>query len=840
MPRSEIATKRSTSLRAKRNGESLSRAQAFLGILKLEQAKGYQDKAVSGSLDRFLAQWRKEAGGTPAGDPLLRSLEGHKLFAVPYANLPPARRSAWVCIALDCLEAAEPSVAEADVVAATSRRKLPRGTGSGFPSPVSPEQPAEVLRGVTPRLAPTLRRLGVKSVGDLPYLFPRRHNEVRKVAELRLDEEQTVQATLWDAREVRLGRAMRGAEAAVGDDTGNIRVIWFNQPYLARSLKPHARYVLSGRATLHRGRRVLESPHYEEIRLNDGLEHLAQPGRLFPVYPLTEGMTQRTLRRIVREALDRAVGGIQEALPQDLRRRNNLLPVDRALWQAHYPDGWESKEAARRRLAFEELFTMQLSVLSRRRALESGAHAVSLMPAAGVLETFLESLPFQFTGAQERVLGEVLGNMAGDGGPMSRLLQGEVGSGKTVIALAALLVAATCGYQGAMMAPTEVLAEQHFLTVGRLLEGLARPLKEEYLLSVYLDPLPRPVTIGLLLGSMTAARKRKLRSLLAEGTLDIAIGTHALIQEEVAIPRLALAVVDEQHRFGVLQRASLRERGENPHLLVMSATPIPRSLALTLYGDLDLSTINELPPGRQAIKTKWVMPERRSSVYQFVRRQVTEGRQCFIIYPLIDESEAINARAAVKERDRLAREVFPDLRIGLLHGRMPLKEKQEVMERFRQGDLELLVSTPVVEVGIDVPNATVMLVEGADRFGLAQLHQFRGRVGRGEHDSYCILVAEEPSEEAEQRLSAMERLNDGFQLAEMDLALRGPGEFFGTRQSGLPDLRMARLTDHDLLALARTEAQALLARDPELATTEHCPLAEALARLATPAAGEVS
>ena len=742
-------------------------------------------------------------------------------------------------IAMSCLEATDPPVPETDVVEAT-RRKPARRTGSGSPPLVSPEQPAEVLRGVTPRLAPALRRLGVKTVSDLVYLFPRRHNEVRKVAELRLDEEQTVQATLWDVREVRLGRTMRGAEAAVGDDTGNIRVVWFNQPYLARSLKPQSRYVLSGRVTMHGRRRVLDSPQYEEVRADDGLEELAGPGRLFPVYPGTEGVTQRTIRRLVREALGRAVEDVQEMLPDELRRRHGLLSIDKALWGAHYPDGWESMEAARRRLAFEELLTMQLAVLSRRHTLEAGARSPVLKLGTGILESFLASLPFSLTGAQSRVLEEVLGDIAGGGKPMSRLLQGEVGSGKTVIALAALLVAATCGYQGAMMAPTEVLAEQHFLTAGRLLESLARPLKEEYMLSVYLDPFPRPITIGLLLGSMTAARKRKIRRLLAEGTLDIAIGTHALIQEEVVIPRLALAVVDEQHRFGVIQRAALRQRGESPHLLVMSATPIPRSLALTLYGDLDLSTIDELPPGRRAIRTKWVMPERRSSVYQFVRSQVAEGRQGFIIYPLIDESEAINARAAVKEKDRLAQDVFPDLRIGLLHGRMPLKEKQEVMERFRQGDLDILVSTPVVEVGIDVPNATIMLVEGADRFGLAQLHQFRGRVGRGEHDSYCILVAESPSEEAEQRLSAMERLNDGFQLAEMDLELRGPGEFFGTRQSGLPDLRMARLTDHDLLDLARTEAQALLVRDPELAAPEHRPLAEALARLATPAAGEVS
>ena len=771
-------------------------------------------------MDRFLSRWRREADRASAGDPVLRSFEANKLFAIPYGKLPPERRKSWVRIALGCL----------------GREKAPAAATSAS---LTLDQPATALRGVTARVIPALKRLGVETVGDLVRLYPRRHNEVRKVAELRLDEEQTVQVTLWNANEVRLGRTMRGAEAAVGDDTGNIRVVWFNQPYLARSLKPQGRYVLSGRVSMHGRRRVLDSPQYEEVRAGDGLEELAGPGRLFPVYPGTEGVTQRTIRRIVREALGRAVGGVRETLPDELRRRHGLLSIDKALWGAHYPDGWESSEAARRRLAFEELLTMQLMVLSRRQAMEAGARSPVLKPGTGILEAFLASLPFGLTDAQSRVLEEVLGDMAGGSRPMSRLLQGEVGSGKTVVALGALLTAATCGYQGAIMAPTEILAEQHFLTVGRLLEGLARPLKEEHLLSVYLDPSPRPITIGLLLGSMTAARKRKLHKLLAEGSLDIAIGTHALIQEDVDIPRLALAVVDEQHRFGVLQRAALRHRGESPHLLVMSATPIPRTLALTLYGDLDLSTIDELPPGRRAIRTRRVMPERRDGVYQFVRNQVAEGRQAFAVYPLIDESEAINARAAVEEKDRLAQDVFPDLRIGLLHGRMPLKEKQEVMERFRQGELDILVSTPVVEVGIDVPNATVMLVEGADRFGLSQIHQFRGRVGRGEHASYCILVAESPSEEAQQRLAAMEELDDGFKLAEVDLELRGPGEFFGTRQSGLPDLRMARLSDHELLALARTEAQALLAADPELSSPEHRPLAEALARIATPVAGEV-
>ena len=635
-----------------------------------------------------------------------------------------------------------------------------------------------------------------------------------------------------------MGRTAQVTEADFADETGNIHVVWFNQPYLAKRLKPGARYVLSGRVSNYRGRRSLDSPHHEELLPDAPLEQLTQPERLFPVYPLTDGITQQTMRRVVREALARGADAVEEALPADLRRRNNLLPLRKALWDAHYPDNPAGYEAARRRLAFEELFRLQLGVLMRRKAVDSANRGISLKAPAGVMETFLSSLPFQLTAAQRRVMDEVLVEMAQANRPMSRLLQGEVGSGKTVVALAALLVAATCGYQGAMMAPTEVLAEQHFSTVARLLEGLARPLKNDYMLSIHLDPFSRPITVGLLVGAMPARRKREVQGLLADGSLDIAIGTHALVQEGVDMPRLAMAVVDEQHRFGVLQRAALRQRGSSPHLLLMSATPIPRTLALTLYGDLDLSTIDELPPGRQPIRTKAVGPERRSSIYDFLRKEVQAGRQAFVIYPLIDESEAINARAAVKECDRLSNEVFPDLRVGLLHGRMPAREKQEVMDRFRQGVLDILVSTPVVEVGIDVPNATVMLIEGADRFGLAQLHQFRGRVGRGQHTSYCILIAESPSEEARERLSAMENINDGFKLAEVDLQLRGPGDYFGTRQSGLPDLRMARLSDVDLLSLARREAQAILDQDPDLTEPEHQPLKQALASASAPAGGE--
>ena len=777
-------------------------------------------------MDGFLEQWQVSGNGEKEAKPLRAS----NLLPVSYGAMSEKERSRWVLTALSALGVG------ASVEGTPAAKPAPKG-----PEPVakslSVDLPASVLRSATSRVSAPLNRLGLKTVGDLLYLFPRRHNRVVKIAELQFNEEHSVVASLWTAPSPpRRGHPLKIVEADFVDETGTIRVVWFNQPYMAKNLKSGARYVLSGRVTTFNGRRTLNAPHLELVNTGDSLEKLTEHGRLFPVYPLSEGITQQSMRKIVREAMGRAASSVKDSLPADILKRNGFLPLERALWQAHYPDDLGTYEAARRRIAFEELFMMQLGVLSLRKQSDLVETATPLPPPHGVMDAFLGSLPFTLTGAQKRVLNEVMIDIASDKRPMSRLLQGEVGSGKTVIALAALLTAATCHYQGAIMAPTEVLAEQHFLTVGRLLEGLAMPTISGHLLSVRLEPHARPVTVGLLLGSTPAKAKREIHEMLAEGTLDIVIGTHAVIQESVEIPNLALAVVDEQHRFGVMQRAALRERGQRPHMLVMSATPIPRSLALTLYGDLDLSTIDELPPGRQPIRTKAVGPERRGSVYDFVRKEIAAGRQVFFIYPLIDESEAINARAAVKERDRLGQEVFPDLRVGLLHGRMSTGEKKEVMDAFRHGSLDILVSTPVVEVGIDVPNATVMVIEGADRFGLAQLHQFRGRVGRGEHASYCVLVAETPSEDAKERLAAMERLDDGFKLAEEDLRLRGPGDYFGTRQSGMPDLRMARISDTDLLSLAREEAGALLGRDPSL--SDYPELRESLAQSTFAGGGE--
>ena len=423
---------------------------------------------------------------------------------------------------------------------------------------------------------------------------------------------------------------------------------------------------------------------------------------------------------------------------------------------------------------------------------------------------------------------------------MSRLLQGEVGSGKTVVATAALILAAANGYQGAFMAPTEILAEQHFTNISQLLYRAGREERKEDYLHVYSGLLPRPLSVALLIGDIKQVRKQELQQRIRDGDVDLVIGTHALIQRGVEFRRLGLVVVDEQHRFGVNQRSALRQKGSSPHVLAMTATPIPRTLALTLYGDLDLSVIDQLPPGRQEIKTKWLSPEQRESAYAFLRRQVTQGRQAFIICPLVEESEVIQAKAAVAEYERLSGEVFPELRLGLLHGRMPAAEKEKVMRHFRSGEFDILVSTPVVEVGIDVPNATVMLVESADRFGLSQLHQFRGRVGRGQEQSYCMLMAENPSEVARARLDIIEHVQDGFVLAEEDLKLRGPGEFFGTRQSGLPDLRMAKLSDVGLLELARSEAIRLFQIDPGLEKPEHRPLVKELARVWPAEGGEWS
>jgi ATP-dependent DNA helicase RecG len=709
--------------------------------------------------------------------------------------------------------------------------------------PVGPgDAPVTRLPGVGPVLAEKLARLGVRTIHDLLYLLPRRHDDfshLRTIDRLSYGEEVTVIGTVWNIERRRIGEERIMITAVVGDGTAEMQMTWFN-PYVERRLRTGRPYVFSGKIDSYRGRLLMRNPELEPLERDQ-----IHTGRLVPVYPLTQGLSDRWLRRLMKSTVDAWAPGVPDFLPEEVRQEARLLSLATALAQVHFPDNQDVLAAARRRLSFDEFFLLQLGVQSYRQRLR-GQPAQPLIANDTTLAPFLAALPFAMTAAQRRALSQIVGDLGGTQ-PMSRLLQGDVGSGKTAVAAAALWVAVANAAQGAIMAPTEILAEQHARSFGSVFAGLVRPGTD------------RPVRVELFTGRKRKTERDAALAALAAGEIDIAVGTHALIQENVTFRDLAVAVVDEQHRFGVEQRAALRQRGLAPerrgflpHVLVMSATPIPRSLALTIYGDLDISVIDEMPPGRTAVKTKWLTSAQRERAYEFIRRQVAAGRQAFIICPLVEVPDIAQqpcgpsevpgtsaAKAAVDEHARLQKEIFPGLRVGLVHGRLRSDEKDSVMRTFAAGELDILVATSVVEVGIDVPNATVIMIEGAERFGLAQLHQFRGRVGRGEHPSYCILVSDAAEGESTQRLQALETNNDGFALAQIDLEMRGPGDFFGTRQSGLPPLRMAQLSDLRTLELARTAAQKLFAADPDLSRPEHRLLAAQVAAFWT-GAGDVS
>jgi ATP-dependent DNA helicase RecG len=683
---------------------------------------------------------------------------------------------------------------------APSRPREPRVdfTDTGLESPVTK------LPGIKNIMAAKLANLGIYTIKDFLSLYPRRYDDYRAlktINRLQYGEEVTIIAQVWETRkrDSRQGRSI--ITSTLSDGTATIEAVWFNQPWLVTKLKPGTQIVISGTVDAYLGRLTFQSPEWEELDRD-----LVHTGRIVPVYPLTQGLTAKWLRNQVKCTVDYWTQRLPDHLPAESRERLGLMSLDEAVRQIHFPDDWDKLEVARRRLAFDELLMIQLGVLRQRQAwqLQQG-QPVNVAPET--VERLLEALPFELTGAQRRVLDEVIHDLK-RAVPMSRLLQGDVGSGKTAVALAAMVLTVLDGGQAAILAPTEILAEQHHQSMSRLLGPIG-------------EALGRSFNIQLLTGSTPAAERRELLQGLAEGRVNILVGTHAVIQSDVELQNLRLAVIDEQHRFGVEQRAALREKGFHPHMLVMTATPIPRTLALTLYGDLDLSVIDEMPPGRQIIETRWLAPNERERAYGFIHSQIEKGRQAFIICPLVEESDKTEAKSAVEEHKRLQSQVFPRLKLGLLHGRMKAEEKEKIMTAFRDRELDILVSTSVVEVGIDVPNAAVMLVEGANRFGLAQLHQFRGRVGRGEHKSYCLLLADNASPEAEQRLQAVEATTNGFELAEQDLRMRGPGEFFGTRQSGLPDLKLVKLSDTKLLELARQEAQLIFEKDAALEQPQH-------------------
>ena len=800
-------------------------------ILQLERRQGYRDRSVIGGMAKFSERWGEEALSAAQAteyDALVRDIISQlcgysdreqqddreqaidQLLAMSAQALGLVSRDTSSDPGTDQMEQPEPTMpADGSEVrprpqARPERPSRAPGVEAG-PREAGLGAPITRLPGVGPRNASKMAKLGVRSIGDLLYLFPRRYDdysELRTIDRLEYGEEVTIIGNVWDI-ESRSGQRKKVTvvSAIVGDATGTIQVTWFN-PYITRQLRPGSTVVLSGKVDERFGRLVMTSPAWEPLD-----EELIHTGRLVPVYPLTEGIGARWLRTLVKQAVDSWARRLPDHLPERVRENAGLLTLSRAIEQIHFPDNKNLLEAAQRRLAFDEFFLIQVGALQAREAWRSQP-GKALQVDDGLLQAYRSALPFQLTSAQERSLSDILGDVS-QPIPMSRLLQGDVGSGKTAVAAAAMWIAVCNGSQAAIMAPTEILAEQHFRNLTAMFLKLCRPQQ------------PEPPRVALLVGSLKQSEKEAVQQAIANGDVDIAVGTHALIQETVGFHDLAFAVIDEQHRFGVRQRAALRQKGYYPHTLVMSATPIPRSLALTLYGDLDLSVIDELPPGRQPIRTRWLRARERERAYSFLRGQVEAGRQAFVICPLVEESEVLDAKAAVEEHRRLQEEVYPDLRLGLLHGRLKGEEKEAVMRAFREGELDILVSTSVVEVGIDVPNATIMLVEGAERFGLAQLHQFRGRVGRGEHQSYCLLLSDAAAGDAAERLRALEESQDGFVLAEKDLDLRGPGDFLGTRQSGLPVLRMARLSDVRTLELARTEAKKLLEADPQLAAPEH-------------------
>ena len=781
------------------------------GVFERELESGTTARDIPGGIDALLIR-AVEDGTIARGHPLYERIRGLQNSGGIRALTPEGRR-AWL----------ERAAAVADPRGGEPARRP--GT-SARERPLAPDDPLTRLPGLGKRAAERFEHLGVRTVGDAARFFPRTFRDftdVRRIADLTpSDLGQAVVGTVASTRYVpRYGKSKPRSEATITDGSGALRIVWFNNPWAARNLRKGEEILVFGTVSVHRGRAEMVNPGYEPFDSD-----LMRPGRLMPVYPGTQGLGPRTIRRAVAAAVEALAPRLPDPAPAWLAEEEGLEPYGDCVRAYHAPATRAEAERARRALALREFLAVQAGVLLRRAAWQGGDPAPALS-FADHLDGYLAALPFTMTPPQRRSLDEVLADVAGPA-PMLRLLQGEVGSGKTVVAFAAMLAAVAGGHQAALMAPTEILAEQHYRTLTGLLGGG----RDALFAGIFApDWLGREVRTDLLTGSRAAAEKARVRDKAAHDGVDIVIGTHALIEEAVALPRLALTVVDEQHRFGVDQRTRLRGKGGNPHLLVMTATPIPRTLALTLYGDLEVSTIDELPPGRKPVDTKWYKANERAEAYDFLRKHLNKNEQAFVICPLVDESEALeDVRSAEEEFERLRAGPLADYSLDLLHGRMKGRQKDDIMSRFASGKTQVLVSTSVVEVGIDVPGATTIVIEGAERFGLSQLHQFRGRVGRSDKQGYCLLFSSDgdTNAEAQDRLRAMERTNDGFELAEKDLELRGEGEAWGLAQSGgNAMLRVARPSDRDLLFDARELARRVLARDPLLQRPEHHPLAAA-------------
>lgn len=818
----------------------------LLKILTLEaQQFKYSDRAIIGGLEKFLPAWIQEATNDKVPAEVLNSI---KSAMDGYSSASAADRYTKITNLVGAVKTAYPSdpkIAKAETVflatlppaqstepekreAAAVAPAVPAPATTPAPTQYTPPQrtpglglnaPLNTIRGIGPELTKRYANVGVKTLGDLLYYFPRRYDDysqLKPINRLEYGDEltiiATVQSTLITQQKY---KNMSRIEVVVSDGTGFLRLIFFRfggevARYMENQFKHGAQLVISGKVDMYLGRLQMRDPDWEPLEKI----HLNTNG-IIPVYPLTAGLSQNTVRKDIHELINFYGNKIGDFLPSEIKRSANLIDLSVALHQIHYPSNQGLLTSARERLSFDEIFLMQLGVLQQKQNWQSG-NAQKFQIADEKLAGLITSLPFSLTNAQNKVLGDIQADL-NSGHPMNRLIQGDVGSGKTIVAALAACIIAGAGAQSAIMAPTSILAEQHFNTLRKVTAGMPA------------DALLHPEEIRLLTGDTPAKEREELYQGLEDGTIKLLVGTHALIENAIQFKNLQFVVIDEQHRFGVAQRAALRQKGETPHLLVMTATPIPRSLSLTLYGDLDLSVMDEMPVGRQPVETHVLHPLERERAYQVISSQIQLGHQAFIIYPLIEKGDDDEAKAAVEEHDYLQREIFPSLKLGLLHGRMKPDEKEKVMKQFHDKEFDILVSTTVVEVGVDVPNATVMLIEGANRFGLAQLHQLRGRVGRSDEKSYCLLIPDNEDALQNERLEVMTQTNDGFVLAEKDLQQRGPGDFIGSRQSGFAELRMASYTDVKTIEKARALAGDLYQKDPSLTQAENSLLKEKLA-----------
>lgn len=786
---------------------------------KQEQSTNCQDRVVINGLENYVNQWVDKAKSLSVNLATKESLNKLKRLFADYTDISPMERINRIEDATRLIDQLLEEEKKGKETGRSESEKAGKQQAEiSEPQAVSQDEaeleffsmPLKHAEGIGKYRAGRLReRLHLRTLGDLLEYYPRDYLDRSRIKQIynveHSDEIETIQGKV--VRQSEFYPKKRGAKKItkimVYDKTAIASLVFFGRRgnYWKKVLKEGTEVVVSGKFE-YKFNEIQTSRFELEVLEEEDVE-LIHTGRIVPKYSITSKITQRSIRQWVKKALDNYADKIPEILPLNIRKRHNLTDRRTAILQKHFPDSEEMLELAHKRVVFDELFLLELGLAMRKRSWKDEEKGIAFSGEGRMVDDFLEMLPFELTDAQKRAFAQIKEDMLKPN-PMNRLIQGDVGSGKTVVGAMALLIAIQEGYQGALMAPTEILAEQHYFTLSELLTPLA-------------------LNVVLLKSDMHAKEKRLALEQIENGSADVVVGTHALIQKGVNFKKLGLVITDEQHRFGVMQRAMLRRKGETPDALVMTATPIPRTLALTVYGDLDVSIIDELPPGRREVETSWVPESKREEMYEFIRDQIEQERQAFIVYPLVEESEKLeDIKAATEMSEHFQDEVFPELEVGLLHGRMRADEKEERMRQFKDREIDILVSTTVIEVGIDVPNASVILIEHAERFGLAQLHQLRGRVGRSSHQSYCLLIADPKNKDAVRRVKVMTHTNDGFEIAEEDLSIRGPGEFFGTRQAGMPDLQVTDIIrDAATLKPAREEAFRLIRSDPNLEKPEH-------------------